>query len=105
MLLQIPKVLDAAQLAAFRERLDGAGWADGRLTAGHARALLGHPDRARQEELAQQVSIVHRLQYRLVLIEGHSGLFVIAYVQGFSPFYRAGEHAWVGRIQIVQQYV
>lgn len=29
--------------------------ADGRLTAGHARALLGHPDRARQEALAQQV--------------------------------------------------
>jgi len=42
MLLQIPKVLDAAQLAAFRERLDGAGWADGRLTAGYQSAQAKH---------------------------------------------------------------
>lgn len=30
--------------------------ADGQLTAGHARALLGTPDRARQEELARQAA-------------------------------------------------
>jgi PKHD-type hydroxylase len=37
MLLQIPKVLDAAQLDAIRARLDAAGeaWVDGRATAGH----------------------------------------------------------------------
>ena len=29
--------------------------ADGRITAGHARALLGHPDRAQQEKLAAKV--------------------------------------------------
>lgn len=42
MLLQIPKVLDAAQLAAFRERLAGAGWADGKLTAGYQSAQAKH---------------------------------------------------------------
>jgi ParB family transcriptional regulator, chromosome partitioning protein len=30
--------------------------ADGRLTAGHARALLGTPDRSRQEQLARQAA-------------------------------------------------
>ena len=35
MLLHIPRVLDAAQVAEFRTRLATAGWADGRITAGY----------------------------------------------------------------------
>src|SRR6201989_1683083 len=38
MLLHIPKVLDAAQVADFRKRLAVAGWADGRITAGYQSA-------------------------------------------------------------------
>lgn len=38
MLLQIPQVLAADQLAYFRERLASAGWADGRVTAGYQSA-------------------------------------------------------------------
>lgn len=38
MLLQIPKVLDAAQLVHFRERLAGAAWVDGKVTAGYQSA-------------------------------------------------------------------
>ena len=38
MLLNIPDVLDARQLAEFRARLDSADWADGRITAGHQSA-------------------------------------------------------------------
>lgn len=38
MLLAIPDVLDAAQVAAFRAALDDADWADGRITAGHQSA-------------------------------------------------------------------
>jgi PKHD-type hydroxylase len=38
MLLHIPKVLDAAQVADFRRRLVAAGWADGRITAGYQSA-------------------------------------------------------------------
>src|SRR6185295_1428160 len=34
MLLQIPRLLDGAQVAAFRERLAVANWTDGRSTAG-----------------------------------------------------------------------
>ena len=34
MLLHIPKVLDAQEVAEFRRRLDGADWTDGRETVG-----------------------------------------------------------------------
>jgi PKHD-type hydroxylase len=39
MLLQIPDILDAKQVAAFRARLEVADWSDGRITAGHQSAL------------------------------------------------------------------
>lgn len=38
MLLQIPDVLTPAQVAGLRDRLAGADWADGRLTAGYQSA-------------------------------------------------------------------
>jgi PKHD-type hydroxylase len=42
MLLHVPQVLSALQVAEFRERLTQAGWADGRITAGHQSALAKH---------------------------------------------------------------
>ena len=38
MMLHVPKVLDATQVADFRKRLAVAGWADGRITAGYQSA-------------------------------------------------------------------
>lgn len=38
MLLHIPDILSAVQVAHFRARLDAAPWADGRITAGHQSA-------------------------------------------------------------------
>jgi PKHD-type hydroxylase len=38
MMLHVPKVLDAAQVADFRKRLAVAGWTDGRITAGYQSA-------------------------------------------------------------------
>ncbi|RDZ29350.1 Fe2+-dependent dioxygenase [Lysobacter silvisoli] len=38
MLLHVPKVLTAEQVAHCRQRLAQAGWADGRITAGHQSA-------------------------------------------------------------------
>ena len=35
MLIQIPNLLNADQVAVFRQRLDQAEWIDGRVTAGH----------------------------------------------------------------------
>ena len=38
MIVRVPKLLSAELLAAIRERLDGAAWQDGRLTAGYQSA-------------------------------------------------------------------
>jgi PKHD-type hydroxylase len=51
MLVQIPDVLTAAQVAEARGKLDAAEWVDGRVTAGHQSAMVknnqqlpeGHP--------------------------------------------------------------
>jgi PKHD-type hydroxylase len=42
MLLQIPDVLSAEQVAQARARLDAAEWVDGRVTAGHQSAQSKH---------------------------------------------------------------
>ena len=42
MLLQVPNVLDAAQVAHCRRMLDEADWADGRITAGYQSAQAKH---------------------------------------------------------------
>ena len=42
MLVHIPKVLDAAQLAECRRALEAAEWVDGRVTAGHRFARVKH---------------------------------------------------------------
>lgn len=40
MLITIPEVLDKAQVAAFRQRMDAAGWDDGKTTAGAQSAAV-----------------------------------------------------------------
>jgi PKHD-type hydroxylase len=42
MMLHIPKVLDATQVADLRQRLTVAGWTDGRITAGYQSARAKH---------------------------------------------------------------
>ena len=42
MLLQVPDVLSAEQVAHARRRLDEAEWVDGRVTAGHQSAQVKH---------------------------------------------------------------
>jgi len=42
MLLAIPEVLSAAEVADFRDRLDAADWIDGKVTAGHQSAGAKH---------------------------------------------------------------
>jgi predicted 2-oxoglutarate/Fe(II)-dependent dioxygenase YbiX len=42
MLLQIPSLLGADQTRLFREKLDRADWADGRITAGYQSAMAKH---------------------------------------------------------------
>jgi PKHD-type hydroxylase len=54
MLLKIPNVLDAAQVARFRARLDAAKWVDGNVTSGHQSA------RAKVNEQLPEASVESR---------------------------------------------
>ena len=56
MLLQLPAILDADELARCRAALDGADWADGRITAGYQSAQAKHNQQLPEDsELAQQL--------------------------------------------------
>jgi len=60
MLLKIPNVLDAAQVARFRTRLDAARWVDGNVTSGHqsARAKVNEQlpeDSVEARELGEEI--------------------------------------------------
>ena len=60
MLLKIPNVLDAAQVARFRARLDAARWIDGNVTSGHqsARAKVNEQlpeDSVEARELGEEI--------------------------------------------------
>ena len=57
MLLSIPGVLDAAQLAGLREQLERVGWADGTLTAGfQSAAVKANLQLAESDPLARELS-------------------------------------------------
>jgi|SRR5262245_24515672 len=49
MLLQIPQILSAAQVAQFRARLDAAQWVDGNVTSGHQSAQVKHNEQVPEE--------------------------------------------------------
>lgn len=60
MLIQIPDALSADDVAAFRDALDRAAWADGRETAGDQAAAVKNnlqipPDSAVARELGERV--------------------------------------------------
>ena len=61
MLLHIPGVLDAAQVAEFRKRLVVAGWADGRITAGYQSARAKSNWQLSQDDpVARELSVAVR---------------------------------------------
>jgi PKHD-type hydroxylase len=56
MLLHVADILSPDQVAEFRAALDGADWADGRITAGHQSALVKHNSQLREADpLAQRL--------------------------------------------------
>jgi PKHD-type hydroxylase len=61
MLLHIPGVLDPAQVAECRKRLSVAGWADGRITAGHQSVRAKNNLQLPQDDpIARELSICVR---------------------------------------------
>ena len=56
MLLQVPDVLSAEQVTQFRQALDQADWADGRITAGYQSAQAKHNQQLPEDSpVAQQL--------------------------------------------------
>ena len=49
MLLQVPEVLSAEQVARFRERLEKAPWVDGNVTSGHQSAKAKYNEQVKEE--------------------------------------------------------
>ena len=59
MLLQVPQVLSSEQVAQFRQALDQANWADGRITAGYQSAQAKHNQQLPEDSpVAQQLGDV-----------------------------------------------
>ncbi len=60
MLLQIPKILSAEQVARFRSRIEAAPWVDGNVTSGHQSAQAKYnqqlpEDSAEARELGEEI--------------------------------------------------
>jgi len=73
MLLQIPKVLTADQVAQFRIRMDSATWIDGNATSGHQSAQA-----KKNEQLAEDSIEARELGDAIVAALGRSPLFFSA---------------------------
>ena len=96
MLLQIPELLNQAQLGKLHELLDQARFVDGKLTAGMVASKVKH-----NEELAQEPELLQRL-YRIIMASvGHSELFRSAALPAkvadfifarYQPGMRYGDH-------------
>lgn len=96
MLLEIPQLLNQAQLEKMREMLQPARFVDGRLTAGRVASQVKH-----NEELAQEPEVLQRL-YRIVMASvGHSEVFCSAVLPAkvadfifarYQPGMRYGDH-------------
>lgn len=73
MLLQIPNVLTAELIARFRQALDTADWADGRITAGYQSAQAKH-----NQQLPEDTPVARQLSDEVLGALQRSALFVSA---------------------------
>jgi PKHD-type hydroxylase len=73
MLLQVPQVLTAEQVAQFRARMDGAAWVDGNVTSGHQSALAKN-----NEQIAEDSEEARELGDAIVAALGRNQLFFSA---------------------------
>jgi PKHD-type hydroxylase len=73
MLLQVPNVLSAEQVAQFRRTLGEADWADGRITAGYQSAQAKH-----NQQLPEESSVAQQLGETILSALQRSPLFMSA---------------------------
>lgn len=72
-MLHVQGVLNASQLARFRERLEHAEWGDGRVTAGHQSARVKDNAQVRESD-----PIARELGAEVISALEHSPLFIAA---------------------------
>jgi PKHD-type hydroxylase len=84
MLIQIPDVLTADQVAEARGRLDAADWVDGRVTAGHQSAMVKN-----NQQLPEGHPLGRELGELIVAALQRSPLFITAALprQVFPPLF------------------
>jgi len=73
MLITIPNVLDATQIAHARQLLAGADWVDGRVTAGHQSALAKD-----NTQLPEEHPVAQQLGDMILQALGQNPLFISA---------------------------
>jgi PKHD-type hydroxylase len=73
MLLQIPKVLAADQVARIRSRVDGAKWTDGNVTSGHQSAQAKY-----NEQLPEDSALAREIGEEIVGALARNSLFFSA---------------------------
>ena len=73
MLLQVPNVLSAEQVAQFRRMLGEADWADGRITAGYQSAQAKH-----NQQLPEESPVAQQLGEAVLAAMQRSPLFMSA---------------------------
>jgi PKHD-type hydroxylase len=73
MLLQVPQVLTADQVAQFRARMDSAAWVDGNVTSGHQSAQA-----KRNEQLPEDSPVARELGELILAALGRNQLFFSA---------------------------
>ncbi len=92
MLVGVPNALSAAQVAAIRARLDGAGdaWVDGRATAGHQGAQV-----KRNLQIAEDAPIARELGTVILAALERNPLFLSAALPGqiYPPMFNRYEAA------------
>ena len=91
MLLQIPDVISAEQVAQARQMLDASQWVDGRVTAGHQSALAKH-----NLQLPEEHPVARQLGEMIVGALQRNSLFIAAALplRVFPPLfnkYQAGQ--------------
>jgi PKHD-type hydroxylase len=72
-LLQIPNVLTAEQVARFRKRIDAARWVDGNVTSGHQSSQAKF-----NEQLPEECAEAREIGEEIVVALGKSALFFSA---------------------------
>ena len=84
MLLQIPEVLSAEQVARIRAQIDAATWIDGNATSGHQSAQAKH-----NEQLPEDSAEAREVGEEIVAALGRSALFFSAALprQVFPPLF------------------